>query len=170
MKNILLTGKPGVGKTTLIKRAIRGWEGEIGGFYTEEIREGKTRVGFKIRSTAGEEAILAHVDCESPFRVPRYGVNVEAFERVGVAAIEHAIEESALIVMDELGRMELFSKRFRQMALKALDAPQPVLGVLQDRHTPFLDAIRARDDVEIITVTPQNRDRLVETIRERLGL
>lgn len=170
MKNILLTGRPGVGKTTLIKRVIHGWEGKIGGFYTEEIRQGGSRVGFKIRSIAGEEAVLAHVDCRSPFRVSRYGVNVEAFERVGVAAIEHAIAEGALIVMDELGRMELFSERFQRAALRALDSPRSVLGVLQDRHTPFLDAIRARDDVEIIPVTPQNRDGLVKVVQERLGL
>ena len=95
--------------------------------------------------------------------------NVEAFERVGVAAIERAIHESALIVMDELGRMELFSRRFQQVALRALDSPRRVLGVLQDRHTSFLDGIRARDDVEIITVTPENRDGLVAVLRERLG-
>lgn len=169
MNNILLTGRPGTGKTTLIKRVLDGWKESIGGFYTEEIRRRRVRVGFKIRSIAGDEAVLAHVDCPSPFRVSRYGVNIEALERVGVAAIERAIHENALIVMDELGRMELFSRRFQQVALRALDSPRRVLGVLQDRHTSFLDGIRARDDVEIIPVTLENRDGLVAVLRERLG-
>ena len=165
-KNVLLTGKPGVGKTTLLKKLLADLSVHIGGFYTEEIRSGGRRVGFKIRSFSGEEEVLAHVDSPSPFRVSRYGVNVQAFERVGVPAIERAIRESDLIVMDELGKMELFSEPFQRAALRALDSPKPVLGVIQQARTPFLGRIRRREDVEVIEVTVENRDALFEKLHQ----
>ena len=162
--NLLLTGRPGVGKTTLIKKAIEGLAVKVGGFWTEEIRIQGRRLGFRIVSAAAED-VLAHVDSPSPFRVGRYGVNVPAFERVGVAAIEQAIRHADLIVMDELGRMELYSERFRETALRALDCPKPVLGVIQDRQTAFLDGIRARKDVTILRVTPDNRSSVLDRLR-----
>jgi len=171
-KNVLLTGRPGVGKTALLKKLIASLDGNVGGFYTEEIRSGGRRVGFKIRSFqddigfSGEEEVLAHMDSSSPFRVSRYGVNVEAFERVGVTAIERAIEESDLIVMDELGKMELFSESFQRTALRALDSPKSVLGVIQRAYTPFLERIRRREDVTVVAVTVENRDALFEKLRQ----
>ena len=162
--NLLLTGRPGVGKTTLIRKAIERLAVKVGGFWTEEIRSQGRRIGFKIVSADAED-VLAHVDSPSPFRVGRYGVNVPAFERVGLAAIEQAIRHADLVVMDELGRMELFSRRFEETALRALDSPKPVLGVIQDRKNAFLDGIRSRKDVMILRVTPDNRS----SVLDRLG-
>ena len=164
-KNILITGRPGVGKTTIIKEAIKGLEAMVGGFYTEEIREGGKRVGFRIRSTAGDEGILAHVNCHSPCRVSRYGVNIFDLERVGCRALEEAMEKAVLVVMDEIGSMELYSNRFCRMVLRILSSPVPVLGTLQARRNEFLDEIRKRSDVEIIRVTEQNRDDQARFVR-----
>ncbi len=169
MKNILLTGRPGVGKTTIIKKAIEGLEIRVGGFYTEEIRKGGRRVGFGIKSMAGDEGILAHVDCQSPYRVSKYGVNIADLERVGCKALEEAMEGAALIVMDEIGRMELYSVRFQEIVMRALSSPVPVLGTLQARRNEFLERIMERDDVEIIWVTEKNRNELPELVRERLS-
>ena len=166
MKNIFLTGKPGSGKTTIIKKVISGLEVKIGGFYTEEIREKGERVGFKVRSSEGEEGLLAHKNIKSKYRVGKYGVLVNSFEIIGVGALEKAVENAELIIIDELGRMELFSQKFQASVLKALDSPKPVLGVIQQKKNPFLNSIRKREDVNVITVQEENRDQIPSEIKD----
>ncbi len=159
--NLLLTGRPGVGKTTVIQRVLSRLGCRLGGFTTQEIRRAGLRVGFSIKAVDdGQEGILAHIESPSPYRVSKYGVNVDEMERVGVTALYRALESSDLIVMDEIGRMENYCPTFQRAVVKALDASQPVLGTLQMRSTPFLEAIRQRPDVTLRMVTPQNRDAL----------
>ncbi|MFC1683026.1 NTPase [Candidatus Zixiibacteriota bacterium] len=163
--NLLLTGKPGVGKTTVIQKVLARLDREAGGFTTQEIRRTGTRVGFSIRAVdSGQEGILAHVDISSPHRVGKYAVNVGDMERVGVAALIRATRSGSMIVMDEIGRMENFCASFQQAVRQALDAPQNVLGTLQMRSTPFLNGIRERPDVTIRLVTGRNRDDLPERL------
>lgn len=163
--NLLLTGKPGVGKTTVIQKVLTRLDREAGGFTTQEIRRAGTRVGFSIRAVdSGQEGVLAHIDISSPHRVGKYAVNVGDMERIGVAALIRAIRSGSLIVMDEIGRMENFCVSFQQAVLQALDAPQDVLGTLQMRSTPFLNDIRERPDVTIRLVTSQNRDGLPDRL------
>ncbi|UCE19989.1 MAG: NTPase [Gemmatimonadota bacterium] len=164
MKNILLTGVPGIGKTTVIEKILSEISLNIGGFYTRELRRGKVRIGFRIVTPDGHEGILAHTDCESPWRVGKYGVNVREMERVGVAALDQALQERDLIVMDEIGKMELFSKRFQHAVLRCLRSEKRVLGTIQKSKTPFLEAIRARKDVRLVEVTISNRDALPQEI------
>lgn len=135
-----------------------------GGFYTEEIREADRRVGFKIRTLDGKEDVLAHIESRSRFRVGRYGVNVEAFERIGVASIEDALAKDGLVIMDEIGRMELFSQKFQGAVVRALDSPRRVFGVIQMRRNHFLDRIRTRPDTHVITITEGNRNTLLAEI------
>ncbi|KPL17880.1 MAG: hypothetical protein AMJ92_10610 [candidate division Zixibacteria bacterium SM23_81] len=168
--NLLLTGKPGVGKTTLIQRVLSQITRCLGGFTTQEIRQGGLRVGFSIRAVdTGQEGVLAHMDSASPYRVSKYGVNVDEMERVGISALHRAMRSSDVIIMDEIGRMENYCPSFRQAVLEALDAPQDVLGTLQMRSTPFLDGIRKRPDVVVKLVTPQNRDGLCADLLDLLG-
>ena len=164
-RNIFLTGKPGIGKTTIIKKVITGLNLKIGGFYTEEIREKGKRVGFKVRSSTGEETLLAHVDFKSPYNVGKYGVDINSFEIVGVRALENALSEAELIIIDELGRMELFSKKFQAAVLKVLDSDKRILGVIQQKKNPFLDSIRARKDVQVLIVNEINRDELPSKLK-----
>ncbi len=174
--NILLSGKPGVGKTTIIRQVIVRLPRLAGGFVTAEIREGSKRVGFKIESvmprpgTSGNvrKGTLAHVGFAGPHRVGKYGVNVEALEDVGVAALMEALTREGVVVMDEIGRMELCSARFREAVARVLESPNPVLGTIQARHNEFLDSIRRREDVEIIEVTKGNRDALAGMLVGRL--
>jgi nucleoside-triphosphatase len=167
-KNILVTGRPGVGKTTLIRRVLDALSIDAGGFYTHEIRERARRVGFAITDLTGASGILAHVDRDDGHRVGKYRVNREDLERIGVPAIRAAVEEARLVVMDEIGRMELCSEAFQDAVLTALGSPVPVLGTIQDRRNAFLDAVRAREDVEIVRVDESNRDRLAGDLVDRV--
>lgn len=164
--NILLTGRAGVGKTTIIKEVISSLNLDAGGFYTQEIRERGVRKGFEIRTLNGKRGILAHMDCKSPFRVSKYGVNLQDLEGIAVKSIIDALGSKACIIIDEIGRMELFSLKFQHAVKRVLDSPSTVLGCIQARHNPFLDSIRAREDTEIIKVTHQNRDNLFNSLAE----
>jgi len=163
-KNLLLTGNPGCGKTTLIRRVVARLRCPVGGFYTEEIREGSARVGFKVITFDGQEGILAHVGSSSPLRVGKYGVDLRALETVGVASVRRALSENALAVIDEIGPMELFSQAFCQVVLDALDSECVVFGSVVKRSKPFSDQIKARTDVTVIEVHRGNRDALVEQV------
>jgi nucleoside-triphosphatase len=163
--NILLTGRPGVGKTTLILRLLELLRRPARGFYTCEIRERGVRLGFEAVRLDGRRAILAHVGMPSPWRVGKYYVQLPAFEAEILPAIElEVLPAQGILVIDEIGRMECLSSRFRQAVQGALDAEAPVLGTVGLQDDPFLRAVRSRPDVRLITVTPENRDRLVREI------
>jgi len=160
----LLTGSPGTGKTTVIRQAIAGSEIKAGGFYTEEIRSGGIRRGFRIVTLDGHDAILAHVDNSSRCRVSKYGVDIQNLDNIGVAAIERAIAESDLIVIDEIGKMELFSPRFREAALKAIDSGKRVLGTIMLNPHPLADDIKRRPDVKVMELTRSNHEQVLREI------
>jgi len=163
-KNVLVTGRPGVGKTTLVRAAVERLGAGAMGFVTAEIREGGERVGFSIAALDGPSGVLARVGLESPYRVGRYGVNRADLERVGVPALERAVAGARLIVMDEIGRMELCSEAFQRAVHRALDSPVPVLATVQDRSNDFLDAVRARPDAVLVRVTETDRDAALERV------
>jgi len=164
--NILITGKPGSGKTTLIRRIIEKHNLNAGGFYTEEIRIGGRREGFKIISLDGKESILAHVNIESKFKVSKYGVDIKSIEEIGVASIFKAIEENDVVVIDEIGKMELFSSNFRHAVNVALNSEKTVLATILLAPYPFTDKIKRRKDVTLFYLTPDNREKVEEEIGE----
>lgn len=163
-KNVLLTGRPGVGKTTVLRRVLQRLAVRAGGFYTEEIRQGCRRQGFAIVTTDGRRAVLAHVRLRTPHVVGRYRVNVEAVESVATPALLAAVESADLVVVDEIARMELCSPRFAEAVRAVLGSPRPVLGVIQAARLPFLEEVRRRPDVRLVEVTADNRDALPEEI------
>jgi nucleoside-triphosphatase len=167
--NVLITGRPGVGKTTLVQRVVSRLGVRPRGFTTEEIRVGGVRKGFRIRIFGGKEGVLAHVGLASPYRVGRYGVDLRAFEEIALPELEEALEEGAFLVIDEIGTMELFSRRFRDLVLRALDTPAPLLGVLKERGDGFLRSIREREDVRLFTLTTENREEVEEAVLGEVG-
>jgi nucleoside-triphosphatase len=164
-KNVLLTGLPGCGKTTLIQRVIAQLNVPLGGFHTQEMRVGGLREGFQMITFDAQEGILAHVKFPGPPRVGRYGVDLDALAAVGVASIQRALHgdmpNNTLIVIDEIGPMEMFSAAFCQAVTAALDGDHPVFGSVVWRSKPFSDQVKARQDVTVIEVNPGNRDQLV---------
>jgi len=165
MKRVyLLTGRPGTGKTSLIKQAVAGMKGKAGGFYTEEVRSQGVRQGFRLVTLDGRSAILAHVDIRSPYRVSKYGVDIDSLDRVGVSALHQAAKECYLIVIDESGKMELFSANFRETVLQILDSGKRVLGTIMFNPNPWADVIKHRPQVNLITVTRDNHQRVLEEL------
>lgn len=165
-RTILLTGRPGSGKTTLIRHVLARLAGPAGGFYTQEIREAGRRMGFEIITLDGGRGILAHVDISSKHRISKYGVDLSALETFAIPAMLAAVEHNKLVVIDEIGPMELLSPEFRQVVLDILGSSASVLGSIVWRSTPFTDQIKSRPDVTLLEVTPENREELFEVILE----
>jgi nucleoside-triphosphatase len=161
---ILLTGVPGCGKTTAIQRALSRLVIDAGGFFTQEIREVGVRKGFKIITLDGREGVLAHVNIIGRPRVGKYGVNLVDLDEIGVGSIKQAIRERELVVIDEIGPMELYSTYFRQAVLEALEGNVYVLGTIARRGNPFCDAIKVRPDVTLIEIDRTNREQVVERV------
>jgi len=165
-KNLLITGKPGCGKTTLIRKIVKLYPDKFGGFYTEEIREKGKRKGFKICPLFGKGGIFADIDYESPFRVGRYGVNIEIFENIGVEAIKKAIGTSKIIIVDEIGKMELFSEKFKRELIRALDSEQKVLATITLSNLEFVNEIKRRDDCNVLFLTRENFNLILDKIKK----
>ena len=169
MKRVyLLTGRPGTGKSSLIKQVVAVVGGKAGGFYTEEVRSRGVRQGFRLVTLDGQSAILAHVDFQSPYRVSKYGVDTGSLDRVGVAALRRAAEGCALVIIDEIGKMELFSAHFRETVLQIIDSGQPVLGTIMLNPHPWADAIKRRPQVNLLTVTRTNHPQVREELQRWL--
>ena len=167
MRNLLLvTGAPGSGKTTIIRKAADRVTG-AGGFFTEEIREEGQRLGFRMVTLSGQTGVLAAVDMRSRFRVGKYGVDIAALESVGVAALETAITSSRFIVVDEIGKMEILSDKFKSAVLKAIESGKPVLATIMLAPHPWADAIKARPGTTLLEVTRANREKVWQEV-ERL--
>jgi len=161
--NLLITGKPGIGKTTLIKKLIDASGREkFAGFYTEEVHDEKgERQGFKIVTLSGKEGILAKKGLKSKYRVGKYGVNIRNLEEIAVKEIEQALYNKVnAIIIDEIGPMEICSEKFRDAVIKALDSPLRVIATIKNASEPFLNKLRARNDVEIVEVNSNNRNNL----------
>jgi nucleoside-triphosphatase len=167
-EKVLLTGRPGCGKTTLIKRVVNNLSRRAGGFYTEEIRDGGTRAGFKIVTLDGEEVVFAHIDLKTPEHLGKYRLDVSALERIGVEAVREAVRRRRLVIIDEIGPMEIRSAIFRDAVNEALDSEVPVIATIFARTLPFTDAIKSRPDVTSIEVRPDNRERLVSELADRI--
>lgn len=166
---ILIEARPGAGKTTAARRlveALRDRGVAVRGFTTEELREAGARVGFAVESVDGTRAVLAHTDFAGPPRVGKYGVDVEAFERVALAALDH-VPEGAVVVIDELGKMELASGAFRDAVDRVLDGEAAVVATVHAHRHRFTDALKGR--LEVIRLTRENRERLPAELAERLS-
>jgi nucleoside-triphosphatase len=160
----LLTGSPGTGKTTLIRQAIAKSRVKAGGFYTEELRSNRIRQGFRIVALDGQEAVLAHVDISSPYRVSKYGVDVQALEKVGVTAIRGAIRNAELIIIDEIGKMELYSPKFKEAVLQAIGSGKNVLGTVMLNPYPFADDVKRLPRVKVVEVTRDNQMQVLKDV------
>jgi len=168
IKNIFVTGPPGCGKTTLIKEILEELKVPARGFFTQEIRKGKERIGFEILTLTGKRGILAKKGFKSSFRVSKYGVILRDLEEMGVKEIEEGLKGDFLIVIDELGKMELFSEKFRKVILEALDTKNKILGTIMLKPNPFCDKIKERKDTKVFYLKRENFQKVKEEIKKFL--
>ena len=164
-----MTGQPGTGKTALIKEALARTKLKGGGFYTQEIRTRGIRQGFRIITLDGQEAILAHVGISSSYQVSKYQVDTDALDRVGVSAVRRAVQGFDLIVIDEIGKMELISPQFKEAVTQAINSGKKVLGTIMLNPHPFADEIKRRPEVETLLVTRDNRIDVIEKVMNWLS-
>jgi len=161
MNNFLLEGEPGVGKTTLLYNIAKKISHlDIGGFYTKEIRENKKRVGFRIDTFSDRSGILSHINLNHGPRVGKYKVNVSEFEIIGVTELKRALLESRVILVDEIGKMELYSNQFKEIIMRCFDSPKILIATIMAHAHPFVDSLKKRPDIKLMRVTRENRDKL----------
>jgi nucleoside-triphosphatase len=159
---------PRCGKTTLIKQVVREYQGKACGFYTGEIREDGERLGFKLTTLDGRETVFSHIDLKSPYRVGKYGVDIDALERVGVSALLKSPADCDLVVVDEIGKMEMLSLKFRDAVSQLIGSGQRVLGTVLLHHHAWSDVIKARPEVRLIMLNRNNYDEVLGEVRRWL--
>ncbi|MDR2845796.1 MAG: NTPase [Candidatus Methanoplasma sp.] len=160
-----ITGLPGSGKTFALLRVIemlRESDIVIGGMIDEPLTDGRRKIGFTVRNIfTGETEVFASPEIESKIMIGKIGVDISKFESVGIAAIKTACRDCDIIVIDEVGKMEVESQAFIDAVKEALDVDKPMILTLHKKsRNPLLQDIRRRDDVRILEVTPTNRNLL----------
>jgi nucleoside-triphosphatase len=168
----LLTGSPGVGKSTVllhIVEALRARGYSVGGMISREMRTNVARVGFEILSlSSGQQGWLARVNEPVGPQVGRYRVNLRDLDGIGVQAILQAVENSDVVAIDEVGPMELFSGRFQNVVKKAIESRKLVIGVIHLRaRNSLIDDLKADADAQVYVVRREDREKLQEAIVER---
>jgi nucleoside-triphosphatase len=164
---LLLTGRPGVGKTTIIRTVGRTLERlPIVGFCTEEIRVGRERRGFRLVTFDGDEAIIAHVGFPPPC-VGKYGVDVPTIDRFA-ASLQETGDRPAIYLIDEIGKMECMSAVFVRAMRRLIESRRPLVATVGERGSGFIDEVKRHDTAEVWTVTETTRDRLPDRVVEWL--
>jgi nucleoside-triphosphatase len=159
---LILTGAPGVGKTTMLTKTVDALKMKgvrVGGMVTREVRKDNVRVGFEILDlTSDKHGWLANVNGQSGPQIGKYHVNLNDLDNVGAAAITQALEKCDVIAIDEIGPMELFSQKFKQTVTQSLEGKKLMLIVVHGKAK----------DAEIFNVTFSNREKLTEQLAKKV--
>lgn len=165
---ILITGAPGCGKTTLIKRISRSLKAPAFGFITGEIRREGVRVGFSIASLQGEKGVMSHIGITSPYKVGKYGVDMEAFEKIAIPQLETGMRSKKLVLIDEIGKMELFSAKFRELVIEIFESGNPLIATIMQKPNPLCDRLKSHPNSILFTLTRNNHDEIFREILEAI--
>jgi len=168
VSTLLLTGKPGVGKTTALKDVVRAiGTDHCGGFYTEEVMERGTRVGFIITTLNGDTDLFAYKEPHTPDSVARVGdylIRLEVLEGLGLRAIKEAIARGKVLIIDEIGPMQLQSSEFRQVLQTIITMKHKLIGTVVLRPHPVADTIKHQAGTKLLHLTRSNRDQIVDRV------
>jgi nucleoside-triphosphatase len=171
---ILVTGRPGIGKTSILRRTVNELKSRnyaVGGMICREVREGGVRVGFEIMDLSTEtRGWLAHVNQPTGPKIGKYHVNLIDLEVIGVGAILDALQNADVLAVDELGPMEFFSAAFSKALVKAVESSKPMMGTIHyGLENPIIDSIKKREETEIFKVTYKNRADLHNVIANKIS-
>ena len=169
-KNILITGRPGVGKTTMIRKISEQLkELQPVGFYTEEIREHGIRKGFELVSFSGNKGVLSHVNIRSPYHVGKYRVNLKGFE-LFLDSLTLRYDSATFLIIDEIGKMECLSPLFRKLIREILKSEKLFIATISLKGNGFIEEIKRRDDIELVLLTEDNRNFIRSDILKKVHI
>lgn len=164
MKNLLLTGSAGVGKTTLIRKLSEIFkEFNPSGFYTSEIMENTIIKGYIVASLFGDARIFSHLNLKSKYTVGKYHIDVKGFENL-LDNVFSKDKKIGLYLVDEIGKMECQSKKFSKLILELLNSDILLVASVTDKGIGFITEIKKRNDVKLIEITPDNRDLMLKEL------
>ena len=168
--NIIITGIPGSGKSTILKKVISEYKNKVG-FVTNEVRENGKRIGFEIETHSGEKSFLAHVDFKSDLKVSKYYVDINNLNDMITKVTEFNSDD--LLFLDEIGQMELFSEKFKDLTTNYLDSPNTCISTLSKVYSEdFTEKIKNRKDIILIEITVENRGekyKYIEALIKKIG-
>ncbi|XP_050345791.1 nucleoside-triphosphatase THEP1 [Nymphalis io] len=180
IKFFIITGDPGVGKTTLIKKLctlLTSKGVKSIGFLTEEVRRNRCREGFDVVTLNGTRGRLARdqnlLQYPAKYTVGKYGVLIQEFENVALPSINKTNEFQSVVVIDEIGKMEFFSSKFKSRIMEIFtpDSKNLVLATIPARKSdPLIESIRNNSMTKVWTVTRQNRNNIQEEILNEICL
>jgi len=168
-KNIFITAKPGIGKTTLIREITLPYLERIGGFYTEEIREKNKRKGFVLKTFSGQEGIMALKGIRSEHKLNKYGIDMKVIEGIGVNSLLEAVEKKDIVVIDEIGTMECISQLFNESVVKCLNSEKRILATIRYNSQPFSDEIKKMSNTKTLVLTRENYPDIKTELQKWLG-
>ena len=164
MKNILITGLPGCGKTTMIRKLAEIFkEFNAAGFYTSEIVEDGARTGFMVASLFGDNKVFAHINLNSKYSVGRYRIDIKGFETL-LDSIFYNEKKTGVYFVDEIGKMECQSKKFSKLIIDLLNANKPLIASISEKGIGLISDIKKRDDVKIVEINHENADQIVKML------
>ncbi len=169
-----MTGPPGIGKTSVLRRAVtelKNRDYDVGGMICREVHEGGLRVGFEIMDlSTGQRGWLAHVNQPTGPKIGKYRVNLTDLDVIGAGSILDALQNADILAVDEIGPMELLSPAFSKALLKAVASSKPILGTIHYKlSNSLVDSIKMREDTEIFKVTYDNRENLHNLIANKIS-
>lgn len=163
-RHILITGMPGSGKTTLFRRLVDELRHlNPVGFYTAEIRQGRSRKVFRLCGLDGRCGTLAHVDLRTGYRVGKYGVDVDRFEAF-LEKMPFSTLETGLVMIDEIGRMECLSGRFAEILKTIFESNSRLVATIALKGGGLIAGLKKRPDVQLFELTRENQDKLFKQI------
>lgn len=165
-KNLFITGKPGSGKTQLIKELLLAYSDSVGGFYIEEVMENGKRMGFRIKNFSGGNEIFVYKGMESEVKLNKYGINLKIMEDIGVKSMAEALENKKLIVVDELGTIECMSGYFGETFAKCIASPKNVIATLRYQSKPFTQEVQKFADTKMVLLTKENYVKVKDGVRQ----
>ena len=161
-QNILITGLPKSGKSTLLRKTIQNYKHRIG-FVTNEVRDNGTRVGFEIETYSGAKTMLASVNFKTKYKVSKYCVEINNLNTIITEVANFSSGD--LLFLDEIGQMELFSKKFKWLVTRYLDSDNICIATLTKVYNDdFIEAVRQRSDVIIVEIAKKNLDTMQEFV------